>query len=183
MDTPHYKIYIQMIINIYGSSGSGKNTFVKSLFENNTILKSNASSLLETITKIDHTFRDNSSVSLLPINDFHGSISEYFSLFGISIQNIDLKVFQILFPKFTFPDFFKINFNFISMGERRRIDLLRCLLQNKKINFIDEPFSNSDDHFIESIISILTKFKFLVTLSHMPLDTKYFNNIKIETLI
>lgn len=172
-----------MIINIFGPSGSGKNVFIKSLFEQKDINNKLAFELYSNLISIDQKFHENSSVSLLPINDFQGSVIEYLSLYGLLDINLNEECFKSFFSNIDPDKFLFKNFNQLSMGERRRLDLWRCYLQNKKINFIDEPFSNSDHNYDEKILSLLKKFHLVIILNHSKLENSEIKNIKIKDLI
>ena len=172
-----------MIINIYGPSGSGKNVFIKSLFEKKDINNKLANQLYSKLISIDHNFHENSSVSLLPINDFQGSVIEYLSLYGLTDINLNEEFFKSFFSNIDPDKFLLKNFNLLSMGERRRLDLWRSYLQNKKINFIDEPFANSDDNYDQTILSILKKLHLVIILNHSKLKNSEIKNIKIKDLV
>lgn len=172
-----------MIINIYGPSGSGKNVFVKSLFEKKDFNNKIAKDLNYNLISIDQNFYENSSVSLLPINDFQGPVSEYLCLYGLTNINLNEETFKSLFPNIEPEKFLIKSFNFLSMGERRRLDLWRSYLQNKKINFIDEPFANSDNNYDHTILSLLKKFHLVIILNHSKLENSEIKNIKIKDLV
>ena len=170
-----------MIINIFGPSGSGKTTFIRNLL------------LLDATQKFFRKYsnedsKDNlnnrTSISLMPIPLFRGTVKEFFDIFGINIKNL-------LNLKREFKDlaqsiFGKINSNLLneiasrrietlSAGEIRRLFILKSILVDSNLTIIDEPFSNSDEKLWRIIYEAINQKKRSIILSHFSLQ-KFFDS-------
>ncbi len=166
-----------MILNIYGPSGSGKTTLIKYL-----LMSDNLQNFYKTYVpyyKIKKSKEFNTSLSLIPIPYYRGSIKEFLEIHCIDLKDIknlkrNLKdLFNTIFHKFEKDNIEKIEnrrIETLSAGEMRRFFILKSLLMKADIFIIDEPFSNSDKNLWEIIMNSFSKNKNYIIISHFPLN-------------
>ena len=172
-----------MIINIFGPSGSGKTTFIRNLLKANSIHKFFRKYSNE-ISK--DNLNKGTSISLIPIPLFRGTVGEFFDIFSINIDNLlfQKKELKVL-AKSIFGEIDNDILNAIasrrletlSAGEIRRLFILKSILVESSLMIIDEPFSNSDKKLWRQIYESIDLKKRSIILSHYPLK-RYFDTKK-----
>ncbi len=138
------------IIILKGKNGSGKTSLLKtilnilepsngSIFWKGKLLKKNLYDFYNNVTFIsDRT----SSIRQLTVYD---NIKIWKKLF---LSNIDYNQIQKILLMLNLDKYLKTKINTLSLGEMKKLELIRLIIENKKIWILDEPFTNLD---IESI--------------------------------
>ncbi len=141
------------IIILKGKNGSGKTSFLKtilnllepssgSMYWKGKLLKNNLSDYFNNITYIaDKT----SSIRQLTVYE-NIKIWKKIFLSKVSLMQIEniLKVLNLEF-------FFEAKVGTLSLGEIKKLELLRLIIENKKVWILDEPFTNLDKESIYMI--------------------------------
>lgn len=171
-----------MLINIFGSSGSGKTTFIKELIKSQKLSKFYLYFHKEFK---ELTLPMKISTSLMPMPNFRGTVIDYFNLFGLDHDFPAKNKYLDMLKKSTFN--FKSNenlgsrlFQTLSAGEQRRLVLFRTLISNSNLVVIDEPFCNSDDNLKEIIIKSIFYSKNSIILTHEEVDVNIKTTIQCE---
>ena len=138
------------IIILKGKNGSGKTSLLKtilnilepsngSIFWKGKLLKKNLYDFYNNVTFIsDRT----SSIRQLTVYD---NIKIWKKLF---LSNVDYNQIQKILLMLNLDKYLKTKINTLSLGEMKKLELIRLIIENKKIWILDEPFTNLD---IESI--------------------------------
>ena len=141
------------IIRITGRNGSGKTTFLKVILK---ILEPNNGEIIwkgENIKKNIFDFYNqttfimdnNTSTRDLSVED---NINFWRVLSSSKLDNEE--IFQLL-KKLDIEKYYKTKVMYLSSGERKKLELLRLILEQKKLWILDEPFNHLDDLSIEII--------------------------------
>jgi ABC-type lipoprotein export system ATPase subunit len=141
------------VIFILGKSGSGKTTFLKSIYEKKYLIKKNG----ENLNKIGFMLQES---ILFP----HWSVEENLILpQKITNDSFDEKVvkqrIEELLIQFSIKDLIHKNIHVLSGGEKQRLALIRVLLMNPEIILFDEPTSALDMANIEIFKKIIEEMK------------------------
>ena len=141
------------IILLKGKNGSGKTTLLKAILNliepssgaiywKGKLLKKHLYDFFNHVTFIaDKT----SSLSKLSV---HENISIWKKIFSSKISNSQIEnILQTL----KLDTFVNQKVNSLSFGETKKLELLRLIIENKKIWILDEPLSNLDDETIDVI--------------------------------
>ena len=139
------------IIRIKGRNGSGKTTFLKVILK---ILEPNNGEIIwkgENINKNIFDFYNqttfimdnNTSTRDLSVED---NINFWKGLSSSKLNNEE--IFELL-KKLGIKKYYKTKVMYLSSGERKKLELLRLILEQKKIWVLDEPFNHLDDLSIE----------------------------------
>ena len=139
------------IIQIKGRNGSGKTTFLKVILK---ILEPNNGEIIwkgENIKKNIFDFYNqttfimdnNTSTRDLSVKD---NINFWRVLSSSKLNNEE--IFQLL-KKLDIEKYYKTKVMYLSSGERKKLELLRLILEQKKLWILDEPFNHLDDLSIE----------------------------------
>ena len=159
------KIDIQLnrgeMCGLLGSNGAGKSTFFH---------------ILLGIIRGEHgeIFLNGNNISNLPIHERSklgiSYLPQQTSIFrGLTVYENLLGIAQILIKKttaqkdiveklmveFSLTHLRNIYAHSLSGGERRRVEIARCLINNPKILLLDEPFANVDLLSIQDVKSLL----------------------------
>ena len=148
------KIDIQLnrgeMCGLLGSNGAGKSTFFHILLG---IVKGDYGSIhLDgvNITGLPIHQRSKLGISYLPqqTSIFRG-LTVYENLLAIAQivlkgSNKQREVVERLMAEFSLSALRNVNANSLSGGERRRVEIARCLINDPKILLLDEPFANVD---------------------------------------
>lgn len=144
-------------VNIYGPSGSGKTQYIiQNAFRN--------ANLLNSILRHDYSIP---AISLLPLAEFEGTVENYLKVFDIESYFTPkfISLSKILIGE-NAGALLKRQYNSLSAGEKRRLDIIRCSLCSNAI-IVDEPFSNSSAEYADQILDILqTNFQLIIMLNH-----------------
>jgi len=139
------------IIRIKGKNGSGKTTFLKVILN---ILEPNNGEIIwkgENIKKNIFNFYNqttfimdnNTSTRGLSVED---NINFWRALSSSKLNNKE--IFELL-KKLDIEKYYKTKVMYLSSGERKKLELLRLILEQKKLWVLDEPFNHLDDLSIE----------------------------------
>ena len=139
------------IIQIKGRNGSGKTTFLKVMLN---ILEPKSGEIIwkgKNIKKnlfdfYNHTtfiMDKNTSTRELSVED---NINFWKGLSSSKFNNEE--VFELL-KKLDIEKYYKTKVMYLSSGERKKLELLRLILEQKKLWILDEPFNHLDDLSIE----------------------------------
>ena len=118
---------------------------------------------------------NNTSTRDLSVED---NINFWKGLSNSKLNNIE--IFELL-KKLEIEKYFKTKVMYLSSGERKKLELIRLILEQKKLWVLDEPFNHLDDLSIE----ILNQTFFdHINNNGMILFASHFNPIinNLETL-
>ena len=139
------------IIQIKGKNGSGKTTFLKVILnilepKNGEIIwkgKNIKKNIFDFYNKTTFIMDKNTSTRELSVLD---NINFWKGLSLSKINNDE--IFQLL-RKLNIEKYYKTKVMYLSSGERKKLELLRLILEQKKLWVLDEPFNHLDDLSIE----------------------------------
>ncbi len=141
------------ILGLKGKNGSGKTSLIKTIL---CILEPTSGSIFwkgKNIEKNLYDFYNNvtyiadktSSLKQLTINE---NIKIWKNIFLSKINNDQIeKILQTL----KLDSYKNKKTNILSLGETKKLELLRLIIENKKIWILDEPFTNLDSEAIDVI--------------------------------
>ena len=141
------------IILLKGKNGSGKTTLLKALLNliepssgaiywKGKLLKKNLYNFFNHVTYIaDRT----SSLSNLSVQE---NIKIWKKIF---LSNINNSQIEKILKTLKLDIYLDRKVNLLSFGEKKKLEFLRLILENKKIWILDEPLSNLDDESIDLI--------------------------------
>ena len=141
------------ILGLKGKNGSGKTSLIKTIL---CILEPTSGSIFwkgKNIEKNLYDFYNNvtyiadktSSLKQLTINE---NIKIWKKIFLSKINNDQIeKILQTL----KLDSYKNKKTNILSLGETKKLELLRLIIENKKIWILDEPFTNLDSEAIDVI--------------------------------
>ena len=141
----------KQIIQIKGKNGSGKTTFLQTvlnilepksgeIFWEGKNIKKNIFNLYNHTTFI---MDKNTSTRELSVQD---NINFWKGLSSSKLNNDE--IFKLL-KKLDIEQYYKTRVMLLSSGERKKLELLRLILEQKKLWVLDEPFNHLDDLSIE----------------------------------
>jgi heme exporter protein A len=139
------------IIQIKGKNGSGKTTFLKVILN---ILEPNTGEIIwngKNIKKNIFNFYNqttfimdnNTSTRELSVED---NISFWRGLSSSKLNNEE--IFELL-NKLNIEKYYKTKVMYLSSGERKKLELIRLILEQKRLWVLDEPFNHLDDLSVE----------------------------------
>ena len=139
------------IIQIKGRNGSGKTTFLKVVLN---ILEPSSGEIIwkgKNIKKNIFEFY-NQTTFIMDNNTSTRELSVENNINfwkGISSSKLNSdKIFKLL-KKLDIEKYYKTKAMYLSSGERKKLELLRLILEQKKLWILDEPFNHLDDLSIE----------------------------------
>ncbi len=136
-----------------GNNGSGKTTLLKtilniiepsvgSIYWKGKLLKKNLYDFYSNVTYIaDRT----SSLTRLTVKD---NINIWKKIF---LSNINDSQIETALKTLRLENYLNQKVGRLSLGETKKLELLRLIIENKKLWILDEPLSNLDEHSIELI--------------------------------
>tara|TARA_A100001011_G_scaffold211265_1_gene219546 strand:- start:3179 stop:3784 length:606 start_codon:yes stop_codon:yes gene_type:complete len=139
------------IIILKGKNGSGKTTLLKalinviepsvgSIYWKGKLLKKNLYDFYDNVTYIsDKT----SSLTKLTVKD---NVSIWKKIFLSKLNNSQIETALQTLGLINFLD---QKVGTLSLGENKKLELLRLIIENKKVWILDEPFSNLDEDSIK----------------------------------
>ncbi len=139
------------IFILKGKNGSGKTSLLKTIlyilepssgniYWKSKILKNNLYDFYKSITYIaDKT----SSIKQLTVNE---NINIWKRIF---VSNIDKEQINNVLQALNLNNYSEKKVNQLSLGEIKKLELLRLIIENRKIWILDEPFTNLDQETIE----------------------------------
>ena len=139
------------VIQIKGKNGSGKTTFLKVILnilepESGEIIwkgKNIKKNIFDFYNQTTFIMDNNTSTRELSVQD---NINFWKGLSSSKLNNDE--IFKLL-KKLDIEQYYKTKVMFLSSGERKKLELLRLILEQKKLWVLDEPFNHLDDLSIE----------------------------------
>ena len=156
------------LLGFLGSNGAGKSTFMSIILG---LLKSDHGDVFlgtKKITSLPIHTRAQMGIGFLPQNSsiFRGSMTVFDNIYGISqiarkeLTNSDRKnLTENLMAEFSITHLRNIRATALSGGERRRLEICRCLVTNPKVLLLDEPMAGVDLLSIQDIKILLLKLQ------------------------
>ena len=139
------------IIQIKGRNGSGKTTFLKVILNilepnNGEIIwkgKNIKKNIFDFYKQTKFIMDNNTSTRELSVED---NINFWRGLSSSKLDNEE--IFELL-NKLNIEKYYKTKVMYLSSGERKKLELIRLILEQKKLWILDEPFNHLDDLSIE----------------------------------
>ena len=139
------------IIQIKGRNGSGKTTFLKVILNilepnNGEIIwkgKNIKKNIFDFYKQTTFIMDNNTSTRELSVED---NINFWRGLSSSKLNNEE--IFELL-NKLNIEKYYKTKVMYLSSGERKKLELLRLILEQKKLWILDEPFNHLDELSIE----------------------------------
>ena len=139
------------IIQIKGRNGSGKTTFLKVILNilepnNGEIIwkgKNIKKNIFDFYNQTTFIMDNNTSTRELSVED---NINFWRGLSASKLNNKE--IFELL-NKLNIEKYYKTKVMYLSSGERKKLELIRLILEQKKLWVLDEPFNHLDDLSIE----------------------------------
>ena len=139
------------IIQIKGRNGSGKTTFLKVILNilepnNGEIIwkgKNIKKNIFDFYKETTFIMDNNTSTRELSVED---NINFWRGLSSSKLNNEE--IFELL-NKLNIEKYYKTKVMYLSSGERKKLELIRLILEQKKLWVLDEPFNHLDDLSIE----------------------------------
>jgi len=141
----------KVMIQIKGKNGSGKTTFLKVILnilepESGEIIwngKNIKKNIFDFYNQTTFIMDNNTSTRELSVQD---NINFWKGLSSSKLNNDE--IFKLL-KKLDIEQYYKTRVMLLSSGERKKLELLRLILEQKKLWVLDEPFNHLDDLSIE----------------------------------
>jgi heme exporter protein A len=172
------------IIQIKGRNGSGKTTFLKVILN---ILEPKSGEIIwkgqnvkknifDFYSQTTFIMDNNTSTRELSVED---NINFWRGLSSSKLNNEE--IFELL-KKLDIEKYFKTKVMYLSSGERKKLELLRLVFEQKKLWVLDEPFNHLDDLSIEILNQTFLDH---INNDGMILFASHFNPIisNLETLV
>lgn len=139
------------MMQIKGKNGSGKTTFLKVILnilepESGEIIwkgKNIKKNIFDFYNQTTFIMDNNTSTRELSVQD---NINFWKGLSSSKLN--DDEIFKLL-KKLDIEQYYKTRVMLLSSGERKKLELLRLILEQKKLWVLDEPFNHLDDLSIE----------------------------------
>jgi len=139
------------VMQIKGKNGSGKTTFLKVILnilepESGEIIwkgKNIKKNIFDFYNQTTFIMDNNTSTRELSVQD---NINFWKGLSSSKLNNDE--IFKLL-KKLDIEQYYKTRVMLLSSGERKKLELLRLILEQKKLWVLDEPFNHLDDLSIE----------------------------------
>ena len=141
------------IIHLRGNNGVGKTTLLKiisnilepkegNIFWNGKNIKKITYEYYKDLTFIMDSQTSNSDLTV------YENISFWCNLFSSSITNNEI---SSLLDLFDLQKYKNVHVNYLSYGEKKKLELLRLVIEQKKLWILDEPFMGLDRHSVDII--------------------------------
>ena len=149
------------IVGLLGPNGAGKTTIFYSILG---LIKIDSGEVFlddKNITTIPHHLRAKVGMSYLPQEpSIFRNLSVKSNILGVAEKNFLKKEDLINFYQNTIKDFGLISIEnsmgyFLSGGQRRKVEIARCLASKPRLILLDEPFAGIDPLAIEDIKNVL----------------------------
>ena len=139
------------MMQIKGKNGSGKTTFLKVILnilepESGEIIwkgKNIKKNIFDFYNQTTFIMDNNTSTRELSVED---NINFWRGLSSSKLNNKE--IFELL-NKLNIEKYYKTKVMYLSSGERKKLELIRLILEQKKLWVLDEPFNHLDDLSIE----------------------------------
>ena len=172
------------IVQIKGRNGSGKTTFLKVILNilepnNGEIIwkgKNIKKNIFDFYKQTTFIMDNNTSTRELSVED---NINFWRGLSSSKLNNEE--IFELL-NKLNIEKYYKTKVMYLSSGERKKLELIRLILEQKKLWVLDEPFNHLDDLSIEILNQTFLDH---INNDGMILFASHFNPIinNLETLV
>ena len=141
----------KQMIQIKGRNGSGKTTFLKVILN---ILEPNSGEIIWKGSNVKKNIFDfyNQTTFIMDNNTSTRELSVEDNINfwrGLSSSKLSKDEIFKLLKKLDIEKYYKTKVMFLSSGERKKLELLRLILEQKKLWVLDEPFNHLDDLSIE----------------------------------
>ena len=141
----------KQIIQIKGRNGSGKTTFLKVILN---ILEPKSGEIIWKGSNVKKNIFDfyNQTTFIMDNNTSTRELSVEDNINfwrGLSSSKLSKDEIFKLLKKLDIEKYYKTKVMFLSSGERKKLELLRLILEQKKLWVLDEPFNHLDDLSIE----------------------------------
>ena len=135
------------IIQIKGRNGSGKTTFLKVILN---ILEPNNGEIIWKGKNIKKNIFDfyNQTTFIMDNNTSTRELSVEDNIYfwkGLSSSKLNKDEIFKLLKKLDIEKYYNTKVMYLSSGERKKLELLRLILEQKKLWVLDEPFNHLDD--------------------------------------
>ena len=135
------------MMQIKGKNGSGKTTFLKVILnilepESGEIIwkgKNIKKNIFDFYNQTTFIMDNNTSTRELSVED---NINFWRGLSSSKLNNEE--IFELL-NKLNIEKYYKTKVMYLSSGERKKLELIRLILEQKKLWILDEPFNHLDD--------------------------------------
>ena len=139
------------LVQIKGRNGSGKTTFLKVILN---ILEPKSGEIIWRGNNIKKNIFDfyNQTTFIMDNNTSTRelSVKENINFWrGLSSSKLNNEEIFELLKKFNIEKYYKTKVMYLSSGERKKLELLRLILEQKKLWVLDEPYNHLDDLSIE----------------------------------
>ena len=139
------------IIQIKGSNGSGKTTLLKVILN---ILKPKSGEIFwmgKNIKKnIFNFYKQTTFIMDNNTSTRELSVENNINFWkGLSSSKLSNEKINELLKKLNIEKYFKTKVMYLSSGEKKKLELLRLILEQKKLWILDEPFNHLDDLSVE----------------------------------
>ena len=163
-----FYLYKGKIHGLLGENGAGKSTFMSIVLG---LLKCDFGDIFlgsKKITSLPIHTRAQMGIGFLPQQSsiFRGSMTVFDKIYGIAqisrkdLSNSDRKnLAENLMAEFSITHLRDIKATALSGGERRRLEICRCLVTNPRVLLLDEPMAGVDLLSIQDIKSLLLKLQ------------------------
>ena len=139
------------IVQIKGRNGSGKTTFLRVILnilepKSGEIIwkgKNIKKNIFEFYNQTTFIMDNNTSTRELSVED---NINFWKGLSSSKLKNDE--IFKLL-KKLDIEKYYKTKVMYLSSGERKKLELLRLILEQKKLWILDEPFNHLDELSVE----------------------------------
>ena len=139
------------IIQIKGRNGSGKTTFLKVILNilepnNGEVIwkgKNIKKNIFDFYNQTTFIMDNNTSTRELSVED---NINFWRGLSSSKLNNEE--IFELL-NKLNIEKYYKTKVMYLSSGERKKLELIRLILEQKRLWVLDEPFNHLDDLSVE----------------------------------
>jgi|TARA_B100001540_G_scaffold34765_1_gene30799 ABC-type multidrug transport system ATPase subunit len=98
---------------------------------------------------------------------------------GNNTYAVNIKIIKNILDKFNLSEYLSININELSLGEKQCISLIRSLINDPEILFLDEPFNNLDEYYKKYSKDLLKNYsenKKIILITHSNEDALFFSN-------
>ena len=141
------------IIQIKGRNGSGKTTFLKVILN---ILEPKSGEIIWKGKNIKKNIFDfyNQTTFIMDNNTSTRELSVEDNIIfwkGLSSSNMNNEKIFILLKKLNIEQYYKTKVMYLSSGERKKLELLRLILERKKLWVLDEPYNHLDELSIATL--------------------------------
>ena len=173
----------KQMIQIKGRNGSGKTTFLKVILN---ILEPKSGEIIWEGSNIKKNIFDfyNQTTFIMDNNTSTRELNVINNINfwkGLSSSKLDNEEIFVLLKKLDIEKYYKTKVMYLSAGEQKKLELIRLILEQKKLWVLDEPYNHLDDLSIEILNQTFIDH---VNNDGMILFASHFDPIisKLETL-